>query len=78
MRNENTILLFITAMSVIFGALMYLLLYHIDGIGREKIDKLNVECEKIGGILLDRTYPVGRSQGHAYTCVREEVILKVK
>jgi len=39
------------------------------------IEKQRIECEKINGVLLDRTYQVGKSTGHNYTCVDKKMIL---
>lgn len=36
-----------------------------------------IECEKRGGIQLDRTYSYGKnSTGHMYTCVKKEMVIE--
>lgn len=37
-------------------------------------DERIYKCEKAGGVLLDRTYQVGKTTGHNYTCVDPSII----
>lgn len=34
------------------------------------------QCEWQGGVVLDRTYVMGKTTGHKYTCIKKDVILQ--
>lgn len=41
----------------------------------KKTEIRSAECEKVGGVLLDRTYNYGKNQtGHNYTCIDKRVV----
>jgi len=33
------------------------------------------KCESKGGVLLDRTYTMGKTTGHNYTCIQPSVLI---
>lgn len=42
---------------------------------QHRVDSIN--CERRGGIQLDRTYSYGKnSTGHMYTCVKKEMVIE--
>lgn len=63
--------LMMTILVLVIGAAIY-----CDIVNRNQHDLDRVDCEKRGGVQLDRTYTAGKnSTGHLYTCIRADVIL---
>lgn len=72
----------VTAVGV--GCILYVLFLMFaaiigDGVARHKQElAYQAKCEDLGGVVLDRTYPVGKGLAHEYTCAKKDAIIEVK
>ena len=68
--EDKMVLGTLTVLLLGFLALMIYLSNYSDKAREER----TYRCEKAGGVLLDRTYQMGKTTGHNYTCIDPSVL----
>lgn len=70
MTEDRMIQVFLVLMVVMVIAIVAALFHDVS-----HREDLVSRCESKGGVLLDRTYTMGKTTGHNYTCIQPGVLI---